>query len=201
METDHELVVAWRAGDSRAGEALFSRHFAGVARFFRNKVAGDIEELIQRTFLGCLEGRQRYTGEGSFRGWLFGIARNVLYNHYRERRREPLADETVSVHDLGPTPSAVAVRHEEEQLLLAALRRLPLAYQVVLELAFWEDMTHIEMAEALALPVGTVSTRVRRAKQLLAAQLDALACSPELRASLSSGFETWARGLRGRLEA
>ncbi|MFY0540440.1 RNA polymerase sigma factor [Nannocystis pusilla] len=78
--SDSQLLTAWRGGDQAAGEALFARHFASIARFFRNKIHGDIEELIQRTFLGCLEGQQRFSGEGSFRGFLFGIARNVLYN-------------------------------------------------------------------------------------------------------------------------
>lgn len=198
---DHELLAAWRGGDAESGEALFTRHFAGIARFFRNKVDGDIEELIQRTFLGCLEGQHRYAGTGSFRGYLFGIARNVLFNFYRDRRGMVAAPalETLSVADLGPSASSLAVRHEEEQLLLAALRRLPLQYQMVLELSFWEDMTHVEISEALEIPVGTASTRVRRAKQLLEEQLAALAATPALRASISSGFETWARSLREQL--
>lgn len=201
--TDGELLTAWQAGDQAAGEALFSRHFAAIARFFRNKVGDEIGELIQRTFLGCLEGHARFTGAGSFRGYLFGIARNVLYNHYRDRRR--IAAEVdlgeVSVHDLSPTPSAVAARREEELLLLAALRRLPLQYQMILELSFWEDLTHAEIAEALAIPVGTASTRLRRAKQLLQAQIEALATSGELGATVSVGFETWARSLRAQLVA
>jgi len=198
---DEGLLVAWRAGDRDAGEALFTRHFAGIARFFRNKISGDIEELIQRTFLGCLEGQHRFTGAGSFRGWLFGIARNVLFNHFREHLRDPTQDlGDLSVHDLSPTPGAVVVRHEEERLLLGALRRLPLQHQIVLELAFWEDMTHAEIAEVLEIPVATASTRIRRAKHLLAEQLAALTTSPELRASLSGGFETWARSLRTLLD-
>jgi RNA polymerase sigma factor (sigma-70 family) len=196
--SDLELLAAWRAGDQDAGEALFSRHFAGIARFFRNKIGGDIEELIQRTFLGCLEGQQRFAGTGSFRGYLFGIARNVLFNSYRDAHRAAgVVDlDDVSVHDLAPTASTMAARHEEERLLLLALRRLPLQHQIVLELSFWEDMTHAEIAEVLAIPEGTASTRMRRAKQLLAEQLATLATSPELRASLSTGFETWARSLR-----
>lgn len=205
MVSDDVLLLAWRAGEQSAGELLFTRHFAGIARFFRNKVSGDIEELIQRTFLGCLEGQHRFTGAGSFRGYLFGIARNVLFNFYRDQRGAATTTgwaefEGPSLHDLAPTPSSFVVRHEEQQLLLAALRRLPLAYQIVLELSFWEDMTHTEMAEVLEIPVGTVSTRVRRAKQLLEAQFTTIAASPELRASLSAGFDTWARSLREQLE-
>lgn len=195
---DAELLFAWRAGDADAGEALFSRHMPAIARFFRNKVNGDIEDLIQRTFLGCLEGHERFQGEGSFRGYLFGIARNILLNHFRagQRHKAPVDLDEVSLHDLSPTPSTAVVEKHEKRLLLDALRRLPLAHQLVIEFAYWEEMTLVEIAEALGVPVGTAATRLRRARQLLEAQMLALATSTELRASISSGFETWARGLR-----
>jgi RNA polymerase sigma-70 factor (ECF subfamily) len=203
MGSDVELLAAWRAGDAAAGQALFSRHFAGVARFFRNKVDGDIEELIQRTFIGLLESHERWSGTGSFRGYLFGIARNVLFNEFRDRQRAArMVDvEELSVRDLAPTPSTIAVRHEEERLLLLALRSLPLAQQLVLELCFWEEMTHAEIGEVLGVPESTASTRIRRARHALADQLSRLATSPELRASLSSGFETWARSVQARMQA
>lgn len=198
---DAELLRAWRAGDQAAGETLFSRHFSAIARFFRNKIDGDIEELIQRTFLACLEGQERFSGEGSFRGYLFGIARNVLYKHFRADSRHGHAVDldAVSLHDLSPTPSAVVARHEEERLLLAALRRLPLAHQVVIEFAYWEDMTVAEIAQALDIPLGTAATRIRRARQLLEEQMLALTTSLALCASISAGFETWARSLRDQI--
>lgn len=104
--------------------------------------------------------------------------------------------EQVSLHDLGPTASTIIAHDEQQRLLLAALVRLPLPHQLVIEFAYWEEMTLAEIAEAMDMPVGTAATRLRRAKELLAAQMNALATSAELRASISSGFETWARGLR-----
>jgi methionine-S-sulfoxide reductase len=74
--------------------------------------------------------------------------------------------------------------------------RLPLMYQLVLEFTFWEEMSLAEIAEAMDTPVGTAATRLRRAKQLLAAEMMELATSTELRSSISSGLETWARMLR-----
>jgi RNA polymerase sigma factor (sigma-70 family) len=198
--SDAELLTAWRAGDQAAGEALFARHFAAIARFFRNKLQGDIEELIQRTFLGCLEGQQRFSGEGSFRGYLFGIARNVLYTQLRtmQRRGQPIELDEVSLYELGPTASAVVAKQQEEQLLLDALIRLPLAHQLVIELFYWEELSVAEIAEALGVPVGTAATRLRRARQLLEAEMAALAASNELREAIPVGFETWARGLRSQ---
>mgnify|MGYP005853815329 CR=1 FL=1 len=200
-DPDLHLLDAWRAGDLDAGERLFLRHFPGVARFFRNKVDGDIEDLVQRTFLACLEAEPRFTGAGTFRGFLFGIARNVLFNSYRDlqRARGVVDLDDISLHDLTATPSAVAARGEEERLLLAALRRLPLQHQIVLELAYWEDLTHVEIADALGIPVGTASTRLRRAKQLLRDHLAALPAAPALRDSLLGGLDTWATALKAHL--
>lgn len=196
--SDTALLEAWRAGQEAAGAQLFRRHFPAIARFFRDKVRSDLEELIQATFLGCLEGQTRLRDDGSFRGFLFGIARNVLYKHYRTGRSHGVAldIEAVSLHDLGPTASTMIARDEQERLLLAALVRLPLPLQLVIEFAYWEDMSLAEIAEAMDVPVGTAATRLRRAKQLLAAEMTALASSAALRSSISSGLETWARGLR-----
>lgn len=196
--SDGDLLTAWRAGDRAAGEALFARHFLSIARFFRNKVSGDVEELIQRTFLGCLESQTRWSGEGSFRGYLFGIARNVLLMHLRtqSRRGTAIDVDAVSLCELGPTPSALVARMQEEQLLLDALVRLPIAHQLVLELFYWEELSVAEIADAMDCPVGTAATRLRRARQLLEAEMIALARSTELRDAVAVGFETWARALR-----
>lgn len=197
---DAELLAAWRAGEEAAGQALFARHFQAIARFFSNKIQGDSEELIQRTFLGCLEGQQRFTGEGSFRGYLFGIARNVLYMHLRTtgRRGTAIDVDAVSLCELGPTPSALIAKAEEQQLLLDALVRLPIASQVILELFYWEELSVADIAVAMDVPVGTAATRLRRARQLLEAEMTALATRADLRDAVSGGFETWARDLRGQ---
>src|SRR5262245_4038675 len=76
--TDDELLAAWRAGDRRAGEQLFDRHFKALTRFFRNKVTEGMDDLIQQTVLGLLEGKHEFRGEGSFRSFVFGVAYNVL---------------------------------------------------------------------------------------------------------------------------
>jgi len=198
--SDAELLTAWRGGDQAAGEALFARHFASIARFFRNKVADDIEELIQRTFLGCLEGQERFAGIVNFRGYLFGIARNQLYMHLRShsRRGEAIDVDEVSLCALGPTPSALVAKLEEEQLLLDALVRLPIAHQLVLELFYWEDLGVADIAVAMDVPVGTAATRLRRARQLLEAEMVALAGDAALRDAVAGGFETWARALRAQ---
>ena len=200
MSTDFELLDAWKAGDAAAGNALFERHFAAVCRFFRNKVDEGVDDLIQRTFLACVESRDRFRGESSFRTYLFTVARHELFAHLRRREREQARFDPLehSVHDLGPTPTGVVAQHRSQRLLLEALRRIPVDLQVALELFYWEDLPASELARVLELPEGTVRTRIRRGRQLVEASLRELAEGDPDLASTLAGLEDWARSLRDR---
>ena len=198
MDDDLELLARWREGDRAAGNRLFKRHFDVVARFFRNKVRGGDADLIQRTFLDAMKAEANFRGEGTFRGFLVGIAANVLRHHYRSKSRhdDRIDFGTVSASDLHPGPSTMVAKRAEERLLLEGLRRLPLELQMVLELYFWEDMTAAEIAQIIRAPIGTIRTRIRRAKQLLHAALAQLCESPQQLDTTTSDLEVWAKGLR-----
>lgn len=168
---DASLLNAWRAGDSEAGTRLFRRHYDLVVRFFANKIgAQDQPDLIQRTFLGCVEGRDRIRDGDRFRAYLLNIALRQLYRSYEQRRtdRARIDFGTVSVADLDPSPSRLLAARDDQRRLLAAMRGLPLQLQVVLELSYWEGLSATAVAEVVEAPVGTVKTRLRRARALLA---------------------------------
>jgi RNA polymerase sigma factor (sigma-70 family) len=198
VASDAELFQRWSAGEEAAGQELFRRYFEALARFFRNKATDDWPELVQKTFLACVEARASFRGDGSFRSFLFGIAYRQLLRCYRDRGNERLDFTERSAYDLDPTASACAAKHEEERLLLSALRRIPLEYQVVLELHYWEEMSVTAAAEVLGLPVGTVKSRLRRARELLEGELAALSRGPVLDSTLSR-LDEWAAGLRRQL--
>ena len=200
--TDFDLLEQWRDGDENAGRELFARYFDAVYRFFRNKVDDAAEDLTQQTFMGLVQSRDRFRGDASFRTYLFMIARKRLYSHLRknQRRSEPVEFHSTSVADLGlVSPSrAVAVR-QEQQLLLQALRRLPLEMQVALELFYWEELTVVEIAEVLETPVGTVKSRLQRARARLDSVIDELSESEDLLRSTMDNFEMWARDLQSHM--
>lgn len=203
VDSDLALYEAWRAGDTRAGGRLIDRHLAGLGRFFANKVARqqDVHDLVAETFEGCIKGLERFRAESSFRGYLFGIAHNVLRGYIRSKRRHPdkFDFSEVSVCDLGPSPSELLAHRREQKLLLGALRALPLDYQIVLELTYFEDMTRDEVAEVIACPPGTVASRVRKGRALLLAAVGRLASSPELLQTTTTDLDGWARSLRACL--
>jgi len=202
--SDRELLEAWRSGDRRAGGTLFDRHFAAARRFFINKACteSEVEELIQRTFAAAVESAERFRGDAAFKTWLLGIARNVLREWIREAMREgadsPNMDELCS-EGRGPGLSTGIDAQREQQLLLAALRRIPLESQILLELFYWEELTAAELATVLGVPEGTVRTRLRKAKLVLQGTIDELARTKEELDSICSGLDGWARGLRERL--
>ncbi|MBL4683310.1 MAG: sigma-70 family RNA polymerase sigma factor [Nannocystaceae bacterium] len=196
--TDADLLEAWVSGDLGAGGQLFERNFESVVRFFRNKVDGPIDDLVQKTFLGCLEGRQRVRGEAGFRAYLFGVARNVLGKYWRSRvsglREVDL--ETESVVQLGASPTSIFARDRGQLAMLNALRRIPLDSQIVLELCYWELMTAAEIAVVLEIPLGTAKTRIRRARALLSTQIEALGTGILPMRSTVTRLATWARAVR-----
>jgi RNA polymerase sigma-70 factor (ECF subfamily) len=200
--SDGELLEAWGRGDHVAGEQLFARHFESVVRFFQNKIDRDHDDLIQQTFLGCVESRASFRGDGSFRAFLFGVAHNVLGKHLRRRYRDPAALDFahVSIAELGDSPSMVVAADRQQLMMLQALRRIPLDHQVALELHYWESMTAAEIGDALGVPVGTAKTRLRRAKQLLAAELSDLLAGVTGAEPTETRLDTWAAGIRRLVE-
>lgn len=181
LDADAAAVAAWRGGDRAAGEALFERHFEALFRFFRNKVEDNVDDLIQQTFTAVVTSIDRFRGEASFRSYLFAIARNELIAHWRTKQRSAgnLDVDEVSVAELSThQPGRMLARRAEHQLLLTALRAIPLDFQIALELVYWEELTGPELAVALGVPEGTARSRLRRGKELLAAKLAELAGDP-----------------------
>jgi RNA polymerase sigma factor (sigma-70 family) len=197
---DNELLDAWSRGDARAGSELFERHFEPVARFFQNKVGDDSDDLVSATFLGCIETRDRFRGQAGFRTFLFRIAHNKLFDHLRARdvagRRFDWADH--SIQDVAPGVHTMIARAADEEILLRALRSLPLDYQVALELHYWERMTADELAACLEIPPGTAKTRIRSGRMKLQKAL-ATAAVEGAGSMTITNLDDWARLLRDRV--
>jgi RNA polymerase sigma factor (sigma-70 family) len=178
-EDDLELLAQWRAGDKQAGTALFRRYFAQTRRFFRNKIgADDVEDLVQRTFAGLVEGVEGFRGDASFRVFLFAVARRQLYKFLRDNGRR-LARQDVdlgvsSIQALGYSPSSILAAGEHQALLQQALQRISVEYQTMIELYYWEEIPGPEIAEILGISPTTVRTRLHRARKALEDELRAV---------------------------
>jgi RNA polymerase sigma-70 factor (ECF subfamily) len=201
--SDGALLERWRAGDTASGEALFERYYDMVERFFLNKVSSNVQDLVQETFIRCVESRDRIRDNDRFRVYMFGIAYNVLSGHLRERYRGDRAIDfnEDSVHDLAPGPGSVVAQRREHRLLIEALRNIPVDDQVLLELHYWEQLTTHQMAEVLGIPVGTARGQLQRARSKLEEVMQRLAESPQDLSSTLARLDDWAAECRQRLDS
>lgn len=182
VDDDRSVLSAWQHGDTDAGHALVERHYESVLRFFRTKAGDHADDLVQQTFLRCLQSAERYRGESSFKSFLFGIARNVLFEHIREKTRDgnaPVDFGVSSILDLSPRASTLLFQRAAERALVQALQDMPVEIQIALELFYWEELSVEEIASAVETPPGTVKSRLHRGRTLLRKTLAELA-DPEL---------------------
>lgn len=201
--TDLQLLEAWRSGHAAAGVCLFERHYDSVARFFSTKVGEDHEDLIQGTFLDCLELIEGSRAHESFKILLFAIARNKLleYVHARGFEARYLSPMSGQLRRSASSWTSLLTERAQQRRLLRGLHALPLDTQLMLELFYWEGMAVKEIAAVVELPLNTVKTRMRRGRLKLAEQLgtpgpatgEASSAGPE---QLREGFDRWARDIR-----
>lgn len=198
---DEQLLERWRRGDSLAGHELFKRYHQPMVMFFQRRTSRDLEDLVQETFLRLVNSLGRPIG--SFRAYLFGIARHVIYDHYWRSGRE--VDEELDCAETidgdQKTWEELEMDMERQKLLVAALRTLSLETQIIIELRYWQEMSMKEIACVLGLKDGTVRVRCFRARRELGQRMDALAAS--MGASMTSGdlLDAWEREVEAAIDA
>ncbi len=196
-KTDHELLASWSAGEDAAGTLLVRRHFESLSRFFRARAADHRVDLMQKTWLGCVESRERVPADLPFKAYLMGIARRVLIHHFREHKRSAhVGPERADSPHPGTSPTGVLAMADEEKVLLQAMRRLPLDMQLTLELFYWEGLAVAEIGHVLEVPAGTIKSRLHRARGLLKERIDTLEPAPELAQSTAANLDVWAKSIR-----
>ncbi len=174
-ELDARLAVAWAAGDRQAGGLLISRHYDAMTRFFATKAGDHRDDLVQQTFVRCAAACGTFRNTSSFRAFLFGVARNVLFEFIRAQVKGRLAEPDFHTSAIVDVVPGLVTRHAQQaqnRLLTDALQRIPVDLQVVVELYYWEELSLAELSEVVGVPVGTVKSRLHRARQLLREALE-----------------------------
>jgi RNA polymerase sigma factor (sigma-70 family) len=195
------LADPWRRlieGDRRSWDLAVTELFRRVRGFFLNKLsdANETDELTQRTFDRLQQVRGAYTGGGSPRSYVLGIAHFILLEFLRERYRDTgVPIEEVSIAAVDARPSSVLAARSEQRLVLEALRRLTLEHQIVLELYYWEDMSDPEIADVLQCNENTIRGRRTRARERMRQLLVELE-QGERPGSTSMDLEDWARSVK-----
>lgn len=195
MPSEAALLDAWRNGDPEAAAQLFELYFDALHRFFRNKAPEACDDLVQATLLGCFEAKERFQGTSSFRTFVFAVARHKLLTWIGQRRAAALPSDSALISPEA-SPSEALHSRRSRRHLLEALRSLEADDQILLELFYWERLTGPELGEVLAVPEGTARTRLRRARQRLATELERLRSTVTVLPSTCTDLDDWAISLR-----
>lgn len=181
-DTDGELVRRVQGGDGMAFDLLYRRHrhriHALVARFVATKE--DVEDVVQEAFVKAYRALPRFRGESAFYTWLYRIAVNTAKNFNATRMRRPApveldTDGTDAPHiealQDGADPESLLRRDELERAIAAALADLPEDLRVAVTLREFDGLTYGEIAAIMECPVGTVRSRIFRAREAIDAAI------------------------------
>jgi len=177
--TDADLLPRCRGGDEAAWRelvALHTRKVFGLAYRFTGRV-DEAEDLTQEVFVKVYQTLGRYReSDGPFGGWLMAVARNHAIDHYRRRKQERLRrTEDPAVLETAPAreehPMAGLEREERKHLVHSGLRALPPDLRVPLILRDLQELPYEAIASELGIPLGTVKSRINRARLELAKRL------------------------------
>jgi RNA polymerase sigma factor (sigma-70 family) len=169
---DDALLDAART-DRAAFAAVFDRHAPAIYRFAAHRVGrGLAEDVLAETFTRAFAALHRaYTTDGSLRAWLYAIASNLIADELRRRERRAAAEERLRGRVETQFAQDMGVVTDPE--LLAALERLRDEEREVLLLFAWGELSYAEISVVTGVAIGTVRSRLNRARSRLRAVLDA----------------------------
>lgn len=182
MRSDEELLRLLLAGDEQAFAALYGRRQAGIYRFALQMCGSEsvAEDVVQEVFMALIREGQRFDpSRGSLSSYLYGVARNqVLRRLERERPFAASLDDDSGhgeaageAHDARPDPLSELARAETVASVRQAVLALPAHYREVVVLCELQEMSYAEAAGALGCAVGTVRSRLHRARAILTDRL------------------------------
>ena len=183
---DHSLVQAYRAGRTEAFEVLVKRYqqrlYPTILRLVGS--AEDAEDILQDTFVRAFEKLDQFQGDSSFYTWIYRIAVNLALSGHRRRRiranlrfrHRPSRSQGLEPADESSDsdPSAPMERAERERIIAAALNRLSPEHRAIVVMKDYDGHRYEEIGAILNIPVGTVRSRLHRARCELRDRLQAL---------------------------
>lgn len=177
-----EDMVARSLRDPSAFGPLVTAHGAGLHGYLARRAPGAADVLLSEVWLAAFAARHRFDpAKGGVRGWLFGVARNVLLAHLRAAQEAPGTGRPGTPEDVW---DAVDARLDAAAVLprmRAALAALPEADREMLLLVAWEQLTPAEAGQVVGVPAGTARSRLHRARTRMREHLEHPPVSPTTR--------------------
>jgi RNA polymerase sigma-70 factor (ECF subfamily) len=170
---------------SETFEQLAMPHFERLYNFacWLTQDRHEAEDLVQETYAKALKGFSSFQPGTNFRAWIYKILRNTFLTSrtgLKATSNVPLDLEDDEVLPLAKeTPESILLQRSDSQLVQQALEQLPVAYREVLLLCEVEEMSYQEISTTLAIPMGTVMSRLSRARRALRSQVQGMQQQPQ----------------------
>lgn len=185
-ETDHQLVQRVKRGDKRAYDLLVAKYqhkIVGlVSRYLRDQ--DEVMDVTQEAFIKAFRALPRFRGDSAFYTWLYRIAINTAKNHLVSKSRRPpdtdvdvaegeFHENTAVLKDIENPENALAT-DQLEAVVYKAIDDLPEELKVAVTLREFEGLSYEEIAEVMECPVGTVRSRIFRAREAIEKKIKAI---------------------------
>ena len=175
---DDKLVKRAKKGDSRAFDLLVLKYQGRVAQLVSRYVsnAAEVEDVTQEAFIKAYRALPKFRGDSAFYTWLYRIAANAAKNHLVALSRRPTTDLALDDSESyevpgrlkdNESPDEVIMGQQLEAVISQAIDVLPLALKAALTLRVFEGLSYDEIAEVLECPIGTVRSRIFRAREAI----------------------------------
>ena len=183
--TDQELVEKAQQGDKKAFNLLVVRYQNRVAGLLTRYVSrDDIPDIVQESFIKAYRSLASFRGESAFYTWLYRIAVNTAKNHLtalgRRPPKEDILAEDAESYDAGmqlreaDTPEHLVLSNELKRVVFETIENLPEELKMAITLREIEGLSYEEIAEVMSCPVGTVRSRIFRAREAIDAKIQPL---------------------------
>ena len=183
--TDQELVEKAQQGDKKAFNLLVVRYQNRVAGLLTRYVSrDDIPDIVQESFIKAYRSLASFRGESAFYTWLYRIAVNTAKNHLtalgRRPPKEDILAEDAESYDAGTqlretdTPENLVLSNELKRVVFETIENLPEELKMAITLREIEGLSYEEIAEVMSCPVGTVRSRIFRAREAIDAKIQPL---------------------------
>lgn len=183
QEPDHSLVGRVKAGERAAFDVLVRRHQHRVLAVIGRYIAdwSECQDVAQEAFVRAYRAMGSFRGDAQFSTWMHRIAVNTAKNHLVAQNRRPPADdiEILDAEAFGDharlqqtdTPERELMREQVQQCVLNAVAQLPADWRQAFELREVDGLSYEDIAQRMGSPVGTVRSRIYRAREAIDAQL------------------------------
>lgn len=184
--TDEQLVKRVQKGDKQAFDLLVLKYQNKLGVIVSRYVSDfdEVHDVVQESFIKAYRALHSFRGDSQFYTWLYRIAVNTAKNYLVARSRRPPSSDvdlddaelyagSDSLKDVG-SPEAQLYRDELERVVDEAIRSLPEDLRTALTLREFEDLSYEEIAEVMSCPVGTVRSRIFRAREAVDRQIKSL---------------------------